>query len=103
MLKTSRIFYLKSLKVNKPFCFWYGSTEPHRAYEYGAGINKGDKKLENIDRVPAFWPDNDSVRTDMLDYAFEIEYFDLHLQKMLAHLEEIGELDNTLIIVSYFR
>ncbi|WP_020527871.1 sulfatase family protein [Flexithrix dorotheae] len=92
--------FLSQKPEDKPFCFWYGSTEPHRAYEFGAGINKGDKKLEDIDRVPAFWPDNDSVRTDMLDYAFEIEYFDLHLQKMLAYLEEIGELDNTLIVVT---
>ena len=64
-----------------PFCFWYGSTEPHRAYEFRAGIEKGGKRIEEIDSVPAFWPDNDTIRTDMLDYAFEIEYFDKHLQQ----------------------
>ena len=36
----------------------------------------------------------------MLDYAYEIEYFDRHLQLMLKALEERGELDNTLIIVT---
>ena len=36
----------------------------------------------------------------MLDYAFEIEYFDQHLQKMLALLEERGELDNTIVVVT---
>ena len=36
----------------------------------------------------------------MLDYAFEIEYFDLHLQKMLDLLEEKGVLDNTLVIAT---
>jgi N-sulfoglucosamine sulfohydrolase len=35
-----------------------------------------------------------------LDYAFEIEYFDQHLQQMLDILEKNGELDNTLVIVT---
>lgn len=83
-----------------PFCFWYGSTEPHRAYEFRAGIEKGGKKLKDIDNVFNFWPDNDTVRADMLDYAFEIEYFDQHLQQMLDILEKNGELDNTLVIVT---
>jgi N-sulfoglucosamine sulfohydrolase len=94
-----RIF-LDSIPDNSPFCFWYGSTEPHRAYEWQAGIRKGGKQLDEIDRVPAFWPDNDTVRTDLLDYAFEIEWFDQHLEKMLAMLEERGELANTLVVVT---
>ncbi|HKL32687.1 MAG TPA: sulfatase, partial [Tangfeifania sp.] len=92
--------FLEERPEGQPFCFWYGSTEPHRAYEFEAGIKKGGKNREQIDEVPAFWPDVDTVRTDMLDYAFEIEYFDSHLQKMLQKLEEIGELDNTLVIVT---
>ncbi|MEM8968165.1 MAG: sulfatase [Bacteroidota bacterium] len=83
-----------------PFCFWYGSTEPHRRYEYGAGIEKGGKQLSDIDNVPDFWPQNDTVRTDILDYAFELEYFDQHLAKMLDMLEEAGELANTIVVVT---
>lgn len=92
--------FLNARPDGQPFCFWYGSTEPHRAYEFEAGINYGGKKLNEIDEVPAFWPDVDTIRTDMLDYAFEIEYFDLHLQRMLQMLEELGELENTLVIVT---
>ena len=92
--------FLDSLPENTPFCFWYGSTEPHRAYEFGVGLEKGGKKLSDIDEVPNFWPDNDSVRTDMLDYAFELEYFDQHLGKILQLLEEKGELENTLVVVT---
>jgi arylsulfatase A-like enzyme len=84
----------------KPWAFWYGSTEPHRAYEWRAGIEKGGKSLEDVDRVPGYWPDNEIVRTDMLDYAFEIEHFDLHLLRMIEHLEAAGQLDNTLILVT---
>ena len=92
--------FLKAKPKGTPFCFWYGGHEPHRAYEYGAGVKYGKKKLDQIDEVYKFWPDNDTVRTDLLDYAFEIEYFDSHLQKMLQLLAQAGELDNTLVIVT---
>lgn len=36
----------------------------------------------------------------MLDYAFEVEYFDQNLGKILDILEKKGELDNTMIIVT---
>ena len=83
-----------------PWCFWYGSTEPHRRYEYGTGVSVGGKSLDDIDQVPPFWPDNDTIRNDMLDYALEIEHFDNHLERMLTALEERGQLQNTLVIVT---
>jgi N-sulfoglucosamine sulfohydrolase len=92
--------FLNQKDDDQPFFFWYGSTEPHRGYEFNSGIKKGGKILENIDKVPAFWPNNDTVRADMLDYAYEIEYFDQHLQKMLDLLNERGELENTLVVVT---
>lgn len=92
--------FLQNRDAEKPFFFWYGATEPHRRYEFGAGIQKAGKKLSDVDKVPPFWPDVDSVRTDMLDYAFEVEYFDQHLAKMLATLEEEGLLENTVVVVT---
>ena len=92
--------FLQARPDSLPFCFWYGSTEPHRRYEYGVGVSQGDKALSQIEAVPAFWPDTDTVRNDMLDYAYEIEYFDQHLGLMLELLEEAGELDNTLVVVT---
>jgi len=94
--------FLDSREEAEPFAFWYGGYEPHRAYEYGTGISKGGKKLSDIpdDAIPPFWPDNETVRTDMLDYAFEIEYFDQHLVRMLDALEQRGELENTLVVVT---
>ena len=92
--------FLDARGQNKPFCFWYGSLEPHRRYEYGSGIGKGGKSLDDIDNVYKFWPDNETVRNDMLDYAFEIEHFDNHLVKMLDELKRRGELDNTIVIVT---
>ncbi len=36
----------------------------------------------------------------MLDYAFELEWFDKHLAAMLTTLEELGELENTIVLVT---
>ena len=92
--------FLDAAPQGKPWVFWYGCVEPHRGYEYGSGVAKGGKKLSDIDRVPAFWPDNETTRNDLLDYAFEVEHFDRHLGRMLASLEKRGLLDNTLVIVT---
>ena len=92
--------FLDAAPAGKPWCFWYGAIEPHRGYEFGSGVAKGGKKISDIDHVPAFWPDNETVRNDMLDYAFEAEHFDRHLGRMLAELEKRGLLNNTLVIVT---
>ncbi|HCN31311.1 MAG TPA: heparan N-sulfatase [Verrucomicrobiales bacterium] len=92
--------FLHAAPKDAPWCFWYGCTEPHRAYEFQSGVSKGGKKLADIDRVPAYWPDHETVRHDMLDYAFEVEHMDAHLGRMVAELEKRGQLENTLIIVT---
>lgn len=90
--------FLQGAKKEKPFFFWFGGNEPHRVYEKGSWKRMG-KKLKDV-QVPAFLPDNDEIRGDLLDYAVEIEWFDLHLKRMLEHLEAIGELENTIVIVT---
>ncbi len=92
--------FLEAAPADAPWFFWYGSIEPHRAYEYGIGQRLGNKSISDIPSVPPFWPDNDTVRSDLLDYAFEIEYFDLHLQEMIELLNEKKLLDNTIIVVT---
>lgn len=92
--------FLNARPKDQPFCFWYGSTEPHRGFEYGSGVKKGGKEPADVTAVPKIWPDNQTVRTDMLDYAFELEWFDTHLGKMLALLEQRGELENTIVVVT---
>ncbi len=92
--------FLDAAPRGQPWCFWYGSREPHRPYEYGSGAAKGGKQVAGIDRVPPYWPDNDTVRHDLLDYALEVEHFDAHLGRMLADLEKRGQLEHTLVIVT---
>lgn len=92
--------FMKERPKDQPFLFWYGAMEPHRRYEFKSGIKKGNKKISDIPYVLPFWPDKDSVRIDLLDYAFELEYFDHHLQQIIELLKKNGELNNTLIIVT---
>ncbi|MFW6457750.1 MAG: sulfatase, partial [Planctomycetota bacterium] len=92
--------FLNDRPEDSPFCFWYGATEPHRSYEYRSGVERGGKDPSDIDEVYDIWPDNETVRTDLLDYAFQIEHFDKHLSMMLNELDRRGELDNTLVVVT---
>ncbi|MEP7367435.1 MAG: sulfatase [Acidobacteriota bacterium] len=88
--------FLSHRPAGTPFCFWFGSHEPHRAYEEGSGLRAG-RKLADV-TVPKYFPDNRTVRSDLLDYALEVEWFDQHVGRVLKKLEEIGELENTLVI-----
>lgn len=90
--------FLKKKPAGKPFCFWYGSYEPHRGYKKGSGLEQG-KKLSDV-KLPAFLPDMPEVRSDMLDYYTEVEWADMHLARMIRLLETVGELDNTMIVVT---
>ena len=90
--------FLETRDTHQPFYFWYGAHEPHRVFKSGIGINEGKRLYEA--EVPSFLPDAPEIRKDILDYAFEIEHFDDHLGRILAILEDIGELENTLIIVT---
>jgi hypothetical protein len=90
--------FLADTPADKPFFYWYGSANPHRAYTPDAGLAAG-KKATDIDRVPAFWPDTDVVRRDMLDYATEIEAFDREVGELMAALRESGRLENTLVVI----
>ena len=90
--------FLDQRPAGAPFCFWAGFIEPHRPFDAGIGVRHG-KKIEDMP-VPDFLPDSPEVRSDIADYAFEIEHYDHHLGRMLDLLEQRGELDNTIVIAT---
>jgi N-sulfoglucosamine sulfohydrolase len=90
--------FLAEKPADAPFCFQLLAKEPHRGFQPGSGLKAG-KKLADV-QVPPFLPDTEEVRNDLLDYAHEIEWFDTHLARCLALLEERGELANTIVIVT---
>ena len=90
--------FLEKRPADKPFSFWFGASEPHRSFKKGIGVaNK--MKLEDVS-VPNFLPDTPEIRSDILDYYFEIQWFDQHLGRMLDLLAKRGELENTIVIVT---
>ena len=91
--------FLAQAPKNRPWSFWFGTMEPHRGYEYGSGVKAG-KKLSDIDEVPAFWPDDETIRNDMLDYAVEVEHYDRHLGRILETLDKFGLVENTIVVAT---
>lgn len=91
--------FLNDNTDNKPFCFWYGCWEPHRPYNLGESCDfTTDEK--DIAYIPSYLPDNEIVRRDFLDYAYEINWFDKHIGGMIRLLEEKNLLEDTLVLVT---
>ena len=51
-------------------------------------------------RVPDIFPDTPEVRSDICDYFFEIQRFDQQIGEMLELIEQAGQLDNTLVVIT---
>jgi uncharacterized sulfatase len=90
--------FFKGVPGGKPFCFWFGSYDPHRGYDGGSGAKSGLKVGEVY--VPPMLPDAPEVRNDILDYYFECERCDRDAGEMLALLEKAGKLENTLVVMT---
>lgn len=90
--------FLSARPGTTPFCFWLGSSDPHRPYNAGSGKNSGID-LDAI-KVPGFYPDRPEIRSDIADYYFEVQRFDADCALAIALLEKTGELDNTIIFMT---
>jgi N-sulfoglucosamine sulfohydrolase len=82
----------------QPFCYWFSSRDPHRPYRKDGGKKAGIDA--SAVAVPDYLPDNADVREDMTDYYAEIQGFDRDVGAYLQLLGEMGEVDNTVIIVA---
>ncbi len=90
--------FLKQRSAGKPFCFWLGTSDPHRPYKWQSGAKSGID-ITKI-RLPADLPDAEPVRHDVADYYFEVQRWDRDVGKAVRLLEEAGELENTIIVMS---
>ena len=90
--------FLGEVKKDQPFCFWLGTSEPHRGYELGAGKRTGKDPAKVV--VPKTFPDHPVVRSDILDYYVEVEHFDKMVARALKSLKKAGQLDNTIVVVT---
>ena len=90
--------FLGQRNKGQPFCYWLGSSDPHRPYKRGSGKASG-MDLSKI-RLPACFPDHPTVRSDVADYYFEVQRFDRLVGRALDSLEKLGELDNTIVVMT---
>ncbi len=90
--------FLEERNPNQPFCFWFGGRDPHRPYDFGVGKRSG-MDLERID-VPKCLPNHPEVRSDLADYYWHVQRFDRQVGEILEKLEAMGELENTMVVVS---
>ncbi|MEM1444413.1 MAG: sulfatase, partial [Verrucomicrobiota bacterium] len=90
--------FLEERKEDQPFAYFYGAGEPHRPFSWQASLTS-DLDLDSI-RVPPFLPDNETTRTDLGDYYLKVEKLDLLAGEILTALEEAGELENTIVVMT---
>jgi arylsulfatase A-like enzyme len=90
--------FLDARPDGAPFCFWFGSSDPHRPYDPGSGAEKGID-LDAI-VVPPPLPDVPAIRADIADHHAEVERFDAEVGEALELLRGIGEFERTLVAVT---
>jgi N-sulfoglucosamine sulfohydrolase len=93
--------FLADRQPGQPFCYWFGPVNVHRHWIRGSGHALWGLDPDSLrGRMPPFLPDVPEVREDLADYFGEIMAFDHALGLLLDALEAIGELDNTIVVVS---
>ena len=93
--------FLQARPQDAPFCYWWGPTNTHRKWERGSGKALWGLEPDDLEgRLPDFLPDVHEVREDFCDYLGECLAVDAGLGLLLKRVEELGELDNTLVVVS---
>lgn len=93
--------FLADRSNGQPFCYWFGPTLVHRAWQKGSGKALWGIEPDSLQgKLPKFLPDVPEVREDFADYLGEIQGYDAGIGVLLKKLEEVGELDNTLIVIS---
>lgn len=100
-VRTNFNAFLEARPEGRPFCYWWGPTNTHRTWERGSGKTLWGLEPDDLQgSMPAFLPDVHEVREDFCDYLGECLAVDAGLGALLARLETLGELDNTLVVVS---
>ena len=93
--------FLANRKKGQPFCYWFGPTLVHRKWIKGSGKTLWDIDPDSLKgKLPTFLPDVHEVRQDFADYLGEVQAFDAGLGIILRRLQQLRELNNTIIVIS---
>jgi arylsulfatase A-like enzyme len=93
--------FLAKREKGQPFFYSFNPTNTHRSWVRGSGkdlwgLNPDDLK----GRMPPVMPDEPLLREDFADYLGEAMAFDTACGALMKMLEEMGELENTLVVIS---
>ena len=89
--------HVKDRPKDKPFFFWFASTDAHRAWSITKEAPKYDPKDVII---PPYLVDTPVTREDLTGYYHEVSRFDYYIGLVTAELKKQGVLENTMIIVA---
>ena len=93
--------FLKDAKPGQPWLYYFGPTTTHRTWAKGSGKALWGIEPERLkDVMPGFLPDVPEVREDVADYLGECQAVDAYLGVLLKRLEETGQLEHTVIVLS---
>lgn len=89
--------FLDAKPKGRPFCFWFGSHNPHQPWRAEKKHYEG--LLVDKLKLPPYLPDHPEVRQALLNYYAEVQAFDAEIAELLDELERRGLADNTLVVV----
>ena len=93
--------FLADRQPGKPWLYFFGPTTTHRTWIKGSGKKLWDIEPDSLKgKLPKFLPDVPEVREDVADYLGESQAVDAYVGVLVKRLEEIGEMDHTLIVIS---
>lgn len=93
--------FLEKRPPGSPFCYWSGPTNCHRKWIQGSGDSLWGIEPDSLKgKLPPFLPDAHEIREDFADYLGEVQAFDAAVGVLLGELERIGEMEQTIVVVS---
>jgi uncharacterized sulfatase len=93
--------FLAKRQKDQPFFYSFNPTNTHRKWVPGSGKNLWNLNPDDLKgRMPPVLPDEALIREDMADYLGEVMAFDAACEALIKMLEEMGELDNTIVVIS---
>lgn len=89
--------FLQARPSGRPLFFWMGDNQTAlHSWKRGSGAAAGLDPSRV--RVPAYLPDAPVVREEITDYLASVQRTDAAFGAVIARLESMGELENTIII-----
>jgi N-sulfoglucosamine sulfohydrolase len=93
--------FLANRKEKQPFFYAFHPTNTHRAWKAGSGQSLWGIDPEKLKgKMPPTLPDSAVIRADMADYLGEVMAFYSACDVLMRMVEEMGELDNTIVVIS---